>query len=213
MLDDVARVTGAFLFDLDGVLVDSQTAADRTWTWWASQRGLDPAPFIATHGRPSREAIAELAPDLDADAEAAVVEERETSDTRGVVALPGAAAILHANRPVAVVTSGGERLARARLQAAGLEAPAVLVSADSVKRGKPDPEPYLLAASRLGIPHERCTVFEDAPAGVRAGKAAGMRVVALTTTVSAAELAGADLVVANLAQYLLDEQRREAARA
>jgi sugar-phosphatase len=195
-------VTGAFLVDLDGVLVDSLVAATRSWTSWAAQHRLDPGPFIRAHGRPTREAIAELAPELDAEAEAASVEEREIRDTDGVVALPGAAALLAAARPVAIVTSGGRRLAETRLRAAGLQRPSVLVSVDSVSRGKPDPEPYLLAAQRLGVWPDHCTVFEDAPAGVAAGKAAGMHVVALTTTVSAADLAGADRIVANLAEYL-----------
>ncbi len=195
-------MSDVFLLDLDGVLVDSEKAAARTWRWWTSLRGLDPEPFLASHGRPSRETIAELAPQLDAEAEAALVEEREINDTGGVIALPGAAAVLAARRALAIVTSGGRRLALARLGAAALEPPDVLISADSVTRGKPDPEPYLLAASRLGVLPASCTVFEDAPAGVRAGKAAGMRVVALTTTVNASELDGADLVVADLAQYL-----------
>lgn len=195
-------MTGAFLVDLDGVLVDSQAAAARSWTWWASRHSLDPGPFIEAHGRPSREAIAELAPELDADAEAALVEEREISDTDGVVALPGAAAILAAARPVAIVTSGGRRLADARLRAAGLRRPEVLVSVDSISHGKPHPEPYLFAAQRLGVSPGSCTVFEDAPAGVAAGKAAGMRVVALTTTVGAEDLGAADRIVTNLAEYL-----------
>ena len=194
-------MTGAYLVDLDGVLVDSLGAAIRSWTWWASLHGLDPGPFIRAHGRPSREAIAELAPQLDADAEAVLVEEREIGDT-DVVALPGATAMLAAARPVAIVTSGGRRLAEARLRAAGLQRPEVLVSVDSISRGKPDPEPYLYAAQRLQISPRRCTVFEDAPAGVAAGKAAGMRVVALTTTVGAEELAGADRIVRDLAEYL-----------
>ena len=195
-------MTGAFLVDLDGVLVDSHVAATRSWTWWASRHSLDPGPFIEAHGRPSREAIAELAPELDADAEAALVEGREISDTDGVLPLPGAAAILAADCPVAIVTSGGRRLAEARLRAAGLRRPEVLVSADSVSRGKPHPEPYLFAAQRLGVFPGSCTVFEDAPAGIAAGKAAGMRVVALTTTVEAADLSGADRIVTNLAEYL-----------
>lgn len=194
-------MTGAYLVDLDGVLVDSLGAAIRSWTWWASLHGLDPGPFIRAHGRPSREAIAELAPQLDAGAEAALVEEREIGDT-DLVALPGATAMLAAARPVAIVTSGGRRLAEARLRAAGLQRPEVLVSVDSISRGKPDPEPYLYAAQRLQISPSRCTVFEDAPAGVAAGKAAGMRVVALTTTVGAEELAGADRIVRDLAEYL-----------
>ena len=195
-------MTDAFLLDLDGVLVDSLVAATRSWTWWASLHRLDPGPFIRAHGRPSREAIAELAPELDADTEAALVEEREIGDTDGVDALPGAAAMLRAARPVAIVTSGGRRLAEARLRAAGLPRPEVLVSVDSVSRGKPDPEPYLFAARRLGVAPGRCIVFEDAPAGIAAGKAAGMRVVALTTTVSVRELGEADRIVTNLAEYL-----------
>jgi sugar-phosphatase len=194
-------VTDAYLVDLDGVLVDSLGAAIRSWTWWASLHGLDPEPFIRAHGRPSREAIAELAPWLDADAEAALVEEREIGDT-DVVALPGATGMLAVARPLAIVTSGGRRLAEARLEAAGLQRPEVLVSADSISRGKPDPEPYLYAAQRLEIAPSRCTVFEDAPAGVAAGRAAGMRVVALTTTVGAEELAAADRIVRDLAEYL-----------
>ena len=118
-----------------------------------------------------------------------------------------AEAMLRQSQPIAIVTSGPTRLAEARLRAAGLPRPEVLVSADSVSRGKPDPEPYLLAAQRLGVAPSRCTVFEDAPAGVRAGHAAGMRVVALTTTVSADELDGADRIVANLAEYLHEEPR------
>lgn len=195
-------MTDAFLLDLDGVLVDSGAAAARAWTWWASLHGIRPWPFIGAHGRPSREAIAELAPELDADAEAARVEEREIVDTADVVALPGACAMLRTACPVAIVTSGGLGLAEARLRAAGLPRPEVLVSAESVSRGKPDPQPYLLAARDLGVSPGSCTVFEDAPAGVRAGKAAGMRVVALTTTVGARELGEADHIVANLAEYL-----------
>jgi sugar-phosphatase len=195
-------MTEAFLIDLDGVLVDSEAAVARAWTWWASQRGLDPALFIPAHGRPSRETIAELAPQLHAEAEAALVEEREATDTAGVVALPGASAMLRSSSRIAVVTSGGQRLAEARLRAASLPRPEVLITADSVTRGKPDPEPYLLAARELGVAPPRCTVFEDAPAGVAAGRAAGMRVVALTTTFSAGELDGADRIVADLAEYL-----------
>lgn len=199
-------MTAAFLIDLDGVLVDSETAATRAWKWWASMRGLDPTVFVQAHGRPSRETIAEYAPQLDANAEAAVVEEREVADTDGVVALPGAAAMLREVRPIAIVTSGGTRLAEARLRAAELPRPEVLVTADLVTHGKPDPEPYLLAAQQLGVAPSQCTVFEDAPAGVMAGRAAGMRVVALTTTVPAEQLDGADQVVSNLAQYLTGEE-------
>jgi sugar-phosphatase len=192
----------ALLFDLDGVLVDSLAAVNRSWRWWAARHGLDPEPFLNSHGRPSRESIAELAPDLDADAEAALVDEREATDTEGLVALPGARAALATNGAKAIVTSGIRRLALARLQAAGLTPPEVLITADSVRHGKPSPEPYLLAAARLGVQPADCIVFEDAPAGVQAGKAAGMRVVALTTTVPPSELASADQIVPDLAAYL-----------
>jgi mannitol-1-/sugar-/sorbitol-6-phosphatase len=198
----------ALLADLDGVLVDSLAAVNRTWTWWAARHGLDPTPFTEAHGRTTREAISELAPQLDSTVEAAVVEEREVTDTAGVVALPGAAALIGLAEPIAIVTSGSRRLAVARLGAAELSVPDVLVTAESVTRGKPDPEPYLLAASRLGIAPDHCVVLEDAPAGVRAGKAAGMRVVGVSTTVAAAELADADLVVPDVAAYLgLDRGR------
>lgn len=191
-----------FLVDLDGVLVDSLASVTRTWTWWASLHGLDPTPFIEGHGRRTREAIAELAPGLDAEAEAALIEDREATETAGVVALPGAQALLRSRRRLAIVTSGSSHLAHARLRAAALPVPDVLITAELVARGKPDPEPYLLAAERLGLAPGDCTVFEDAPAGVQAGKAAGMQVVGITTTVSAEELAGADFVVPDLGAYL-----------
>jgi sugar-phosphatase len=130
------------------------------------------------------------------------VDEREATDTDGVVALPGARAVLATDGAKAIVTSGIRRLALARLQAARLTPPAVLITADIVRQGKPSPEPYLLAAARLGVQPADCIVFEDAPAGVQAGKAAGMRVVALTTTVPASELASADQIVPDLAAYL-----------
>jgi sugar-phosphatase len=131
-----------------------------------------------------------------------VVDEREATDTDGVVALPGARAVLATDGAKAIVTSGIRRLALARLQAARLTPPDVLITADIVRQGKPSPEPYLLAAARLGVQPADCIVFEDAPAGVQAGKAAGMRVVALTTTVPPSELASADQIVPDLAAYL-----------
>lgn len=187
------------LIDLDGVLVDSRAAVDRAWNWWATRHGLDPAPFVDAHGRTAREVILDLAPGLDPDLEAALVEGRELSDTQGILALPGARELLASSEPLAIVTSCPRPLALARLQEAKLTAPAVLVTAESVTRGKPDPEPYLLGARWLGLAPAQCVVFEDAPAGVSAGKAAGMRVVGLTTNVGAAELTQADVVVANLA--------------
>lgn len=182
--------------------MDSLAVVNRTWEWWAAAHDLDPAPFQDAHGRTSLDAIAQLAPQLDAQAEAALVEDREAQDTQGVVALPGAAAMLASEAPTAIATSATRRLAVARLRAAGLPTPPVLITAEEVRRGKPDPEPYLRAAWMLGVGPAMCTVFEDAPAGVRSGKAAGMRVVAVTTTVAADQLSEADVVVADLAAYL-----------
>ena len=126
------------------------------------------------------------------------IEELEMATAGEVRALPGAreaVAGLPRNR-WAVVTSGNRRLALARLAAAGLTAPA-LVTADDVARGKPDPEPYLLGARRLGVEPGRCLVVEDAPSGLQAAQAAGMGTVAVTTTHRAEEL-HADAVIGAL---------------
>jgi sugar-phosphatase len=153
-------------------------------------------------GRPSHETVRALLPDGDQAHEAALIERAETTDTDGVVALPGAAALLASERPKAIVTSCSAALAAVRLRAAGLRAPGVLVSADRVTRGKPDPEAFLLAAGELGVAPGDCVVLEDAPAGIAAGRAAGCVVIALRTTHADAELAGAHAVVDDLTALL-----------
>jgi mannitol-1-/sugar-/sorbitol-6-phosphatase len=193
------------LSDLDGVLVDSHASIMRAWRWWGRRHGLEEAAIAAVeHGRPSGEIIAALAPALDAVAESRAIELRQAQDTDGVVALPGARDVLRAFGPdrVAVVTSCTVPLARARLRAAGLEVPPVLVTADRLARGKPDPEGYLLAARELGADPADCVVLEDAPAGVEAGRAAGMRVVGVLTTHRPGELAAAHERVASVAEWL-----------
>jgi sugar-phosphatase len=122
-----------------------------------------------------------------------------------VVALPGAAQLLASKLPLAIVTSCARELARVRLAAAGLPAPAVVITADDITRGKPDPQPYLAAAHRLGVEPSACVVLEDAPAGIEAGKAAGMAVIAFTTSYPAADLrdAGADVILAGPAELTL----------
>jgi len=190
------------LVDLDGVLVNSLAAVVRAWKWWAPQHGLDPAAFINAHGRTTREAIVELAPRLDPDLEAALAEDRQMIDTAGVVALPGAMSLLRLAQPLAIVTSSTRRVALARLRAAGLAMPKVVISAESVGRSKPDPGPCLLAAARLGLEPSDCIVFDDSPAGIQGGKAAGMAVVRVATTVSPGALEGADLIVRDLSEYL-----------
>jgi sugar-phosphatase len=170
----------------------------RAWTAFARRHGLDAATVVAAaQGRPSHEAAHELAPD--APGEPALILQAETADTDGVVALPGAAELLAAGLPLAIVTSCARELAELRLAAAGLPEPAVLVTADDVSRGKPDPEPYLTAARLLGAAPAACVVLEDALAGVVAGRAAGMAVIAFTTGHTADELAsaGADVILAD----------------
>jgi sugar-phosphatase len=201
----------ALISDLDGVLVDSAAATSRTWAVWGERHGVDGAAIqAANHGRPARDVVAEwVAPDL-VDAESAVLLDIEVTDTRGVVAFPGAAGVL-ALPVVAIATSCTITLARARLLAAGLREPDVLVTADQVERGKPAPDPYLLAAARLGADPAECLVLEDAPSGVAAGRAAGMTVWAVTTTHDASELRGASRVAAGLDELLAALARPAAA--
>jgi sugar-phosphatase len=200
------------LFDLDGVLVDSTPAVVRVWAGWARGHGFDPDEVVKkAHGRPSITTIRELLPDADQAAEDREVERREIADIEGVIPLPGAMELLQALPPErwAIVTSCTRPLAGVRIAAAGLPKPRYLVTSTDVEHGKPDPEPYLKGARLLGVPASECIVIEDAPAGIRAGKAAGARVLALRTTASDAELqqAGADWIVDDCAQLLVDSSR------
>jgi sugar-phosphatase len=192
----------ALLSDLDGVLVDSTPAVLRVWRRWAEANGIAFEEEIAwrLHGVPSRQTIAAVAPQLDAELEEGLLSAAQVDDVEGVVALPGARELLGNGygARVAIVTSCDRQLAEARLNAAALTAPRVMITSDHVARGKPDPEPYLLGAERLGYAPGDCVVVEDAPAGVAAGKAAGMRVVAVLTTHAADDLREADDVVADL---------------
>jgi sugar-phosphatase len=193
------------LSDLDGVLVDSHASIMRAWRWWAARHAIDDGAVEAIlHGRPSGEVIAALAPQLDGAAESRAVDLRQAGDTDGVVALPGAAELLDGwdRGRVAIVTSCIVPLASARLRAAGLTAPPVLVTPERVARGKPDPEGYLLAARELGAGPEECVVLEDAPAGVAAGRAAGMHVVGVLTTHVPEELGAAHELVAGVEEWL-----------
>jgi sugar-phosphatase len=197
------------LFDMDGVLVDSTAVVARVWSVWARKHGLDADAVVKiAHGRPSISTIRDLLPNSDHEAEDREVERQEIEDVEGIVALPGAAELLRAipaNR-YAIVTSATRELAEVRLRAAGLPVPANLVTARDVQRGKPNPDPYLMGAKILGVSPAECVVIEDSPSGVRAGKAAGARVVALRTTAADAELqeAGADWVVENCAELLVE---------
>lgn len=197
-----ARAAG-LLVDLDGTLVDSSAPVGRAWTAFAARHELDPARVLAVaHGRPSRETVQQFAPSSEHETEAGRLEEAECTDTAGTVALPGASALLASGRRLAIVTSCSTRLARVRLRAAGLKPPPLLVCADDVSRGKPDPECFRLGAARLGLDPAHCLVLEDSPAGVAAGVAAGMPVVALLSTHDATQLGDADAVVAGLAELI-----------
>jgi mannitol-1-/sugar-/sorbitol-6-phosphatase len=193
----------AILCDLDGVLVDSGESVEAVWREWAAAHGLDAESVARTsHGVPTREVIAAVAPHLPAAEEAERVERLHAAT--GGDALPGAAELL-ARAPataLAIVTSGSWELAAARLDAAGLRSPSILVTADAVRRGKPAPDAYLVAAQALGAAPADCVVIEDAPAGVRAGRAAGMTVWAVTKTHTGDELHEADRIAPDLAALL-----------
>src|SRR5947209_7856884 len=203
-----SRITGqsadilcsALLFDLDGVLIDSTPAVRRVWSQWAMEHGFDPDVVVAhAHGRPSLSTVRHFLPDADHEWENREVERREIEDVAGIIVLPGAAELLTslAPRRWTIATSCTRRLAEVRLRAAGLPIPQCIVTSTDVTRGKPDPEPFLKAAAKLGFPASDCVVCEDVPAGVLAGKPAGALVVALRATFPEAELraAGADFVV------------------
>jgi sugar-phosphatase len=195
----------AVLSDLDGVLVDSTGSTTRAWLSFAERNGLDPELILAEmHGRRSEDLVRLVAPGLDAPREAADVERRQTDDSDDVRALPGARELIAAIPPdrFAIVTSCPEPLARARLRAAGLPVPEVLITSERVAAGKPDPEGYVNAARTLGIDPAHCLVLEDAPVGVAAGLAAGMTVFAVATTHAEADLHAAHRRVADLCALL-----------
>src|ERR1035441_5613016 len=178
----------ALLIDMDGVLVDSTGSVAENWSRWADRRGLPRADVLRfAHGSPSREMVARFVPHWEASEEAAWVEGLAT-ETVIEQALPGALALL-AQRllPLAVVTSATRQVAVGRLLRADLPVPAILVSCDDVEQGKPDPEPYLLAAARLGVDAVACVGIEDTPAGLMALRAAGCAALAVLTTHSADE--------------------------
>lgn len=199
------RRVSAVLFDLDGVLVESRVATERVWLDWALKNGIDEVALrSAMHGVRSADVVRALRPDLDAVAESEEIERRQAEDVNGLAAIPGAVAALAAVRGdrVAVVTSGTRALALARLAAVGIEPPAVMVFADDVARGKPDPEGYLTAARRLGADPAEALVVEDAPPGIEAARAAGMATVAVPSTHAPHELHRADVVLGSLEELL-----------
>lgn len=197
---------------MDGVLVDSTPAVARVWTLWALEHGLVPAEVVRqAHGRPSLATIRELLPHGDHHAENRKVERLEIEDIADLTALPGALRCLRTlpQRRWAVVTSATRPLAEVRLRAAGLPVAQHLVTASDLQRGKPFPDPYLKGAETLGIDPADCMVVEDASSGVRSGKAAGSRVLALRTTSPDSELlgAGADWLAQDLSALRLKQSQ------
>jgi sugar-phosphatase len=193
------RVFDAVLFDLDGTLVDSGAAVLRSWLTWAAENGITPQRLHGFHGMPTTQILAELVSEERVPAAAERLEQLEVGDVDDIVLLPGAARALadvDASR-AAIVTSCTAPLAAARIAASGVVSPAVVVTASDVEVGKPDPAPFLLAATRLGANPQRCLVVEDAVNGLAAARAAGMATLAVSTTYQAAALE-ADVVVTDL---------------
>lgn len=196
----------AILFDLDGVLLDSTRVVAQQYTLWAQENGLDPVTVMdAAHGVRTIEVIRRVAPHLDAEAETRKIEDREAA-ADDVVRMPGAVELLSSipKGRWCVVTSGTRYLATIRMRKFGVPLPEILVTADDVKHGKPNPEPYLRGAELLKVKPADCVVVEDAPAGIRAARGAGMRVIALPTTYPERDLHEANVVAAALTKIRVE---------
>ncbi len=192
----------AVLFDLDGVLVDSRRCIELVWETWARRHALDPATVVrVAHGRRTSETLREVAPHLNIPVEVAILDKLEEVEHRGVEVVTGARELLSVipRARWAVVTSGSPAVARLRLRLGQLPDPPVLITAADVLRGKPDPEGYLQAAAALGHSPAACVVLEDTPAGIAAGRAAGMTVLAVGGTYPDNRLTEAHAVLASLA--------------
>ena len=195
------------LFDFDGILISSLASAERCWGEWARVRGVDPNLAVRTmHGRRAIETVALLCPDRDPEAELKAIEDLEMADSEGLKVLPGVLRLLDSLPPDrwTVVTSSTERLALARMRLGGVPEPRRLVTAECVTWGKPHPEPFLAGAKLLGFEPAECVVFEDAPPGIEAGRAAGCTVVATTFTLPAEELAAANYIVPDLTEVAVE---------
>lgn len=208
-----------FLFDLDGTLVDSLPAVERAWVNWAKRRGVDPQEVLDfIHGK---QAITSLRHFMPGESEATIqqefllLEQVEAQDTEGVTALPGAAALLarlnQLDIPWAIVTSGSIPVATARRNAGGLPQPEVFITAEQVKKGKPQPDAYLLGAELLGLAPQDCVVVEDAAAGILSGLAAGCQVIAVNAPADAPKLDQVDLLLSSLEQIAVSKTEQGAA--
>lgn len=176
-MGDSVLTASVLLFDMDGTLVDSTASVERAWGRFAARHGLEASAILAVaHGRPTIEVVAEFAPHgVDVVAETDRIEAEEIDRTDGISEIPGAAALLEGldRDRWAVVTSATRALTVRRLAAVGIPLPKILVAADDVTKGKPHPQPYMLAAKALGYDAAEAVAFEDAPAGLTSAKAAG----------------------------------------
>jgi sugar-phosphatase len=178
----------AVLFDMDGTLVDSTRVVELAWGRWAARHNIPLQSVLSfSHGRPTIATMQHFLPALDHSEELEDMSRYEETELEGILAVPGAAQLVHAlqNHPWGIVTSAWRTLAEARIIAAGLPLPNVIVPVDEIRNGKPHPEGFLHAAERLGVAPEECLVFEDTRPGIEAGLNAGMQVVGLLTTVRA----------------------------
>lgn len=200
-----SRTFAGALFDLDGTLIDSTPSVNRSWHQLAEEYELTVDLLAQGHGQPAARVIASVFPPHLADGALARVIEIEAADMDGIVALPGAESFLTAIPAslAAIVTSGTILIASNRIAASGITQPSILVTFDDVTNGKPHPEPFELAARRLGLNPSRCVAFEDAPAGLAAARAAGCTTVGLVGTHEAHEL-DADLVIDGLYQLTIE---------
>jgi len=176
---------------MDGTLVDSTYVVERAWSWWAKRHDISLEAVLSfSHGRPTIATLEHFLPGRDHAQELDEMEHYEETELEGIVAVPGAIQVVGAlqKHSWAIVTSASRRLAEARITAAGLPLPKVMVPADEIRNGKPDPEGFLRAAGLLEVPPEECLVFEDTRPGIEAGMNAGMQVVAILTTVPANQL-------------------------
>jgi mannitol-1-/sugar-/sorbitol-6-phosphatase len=199
------EVFEAVIFDLDGTLIDSTPAVIRAWDTWANEHGLAPMDLSMHHGTPSASVVRAVLPEHLHEAGIQRITEIETADLHDVVMLPGAREALAslASAKIAIATSCTVPLAAARIAAANLVPPSVLVTADDVAHGKPHPEPFLEAARRLGVDPRRSLVVEDAPSGLQAARAAGCFTLAVVTT-TPREALDADAIVSDLSEVRFD---------
>jgi sugar-phosphatase len=192
-----------WLFDLDGTLIDSLVSVDRHWRRWAQDNALDPDRVLTiAHGHRSVDSIRLLTPDKDAVAEAELIDAEQAADPSGTRAMPHATRMLSSLEPDrwAIVTSATRAIATARLAAADLPIPAVMICGDEIEHGKPAPDGYLEAARRLEAAPSACIVVEDTPSGIAAGRSAGMTTIAVATTHPASALADADRLISDLSE-------------